>query len=213
MLVRRSVIIATIVLALGVGCSNDKEDKASTGAVSSSVTSAPGSASTSAPVSTQAPNAGSDLSKGPPYNRTAGPSGSGCTPASPDKLTPGWWAGRIKNVQGNTVFDFDLVCWFSGQAAIKAGGEDDAGPVEDDYYVRNSESKLLLLGFPSANAPATCVGDANEPFQCTAGEVLALYATGQSSGTINGRQVTAFPTVWLHFTGDVPDYLYMQFTP
>ncbi|HUQ62343.1 MAG TPA: hypothetical protein VM121_01140 [Acidimicrobiales bacterium] len=213
MLVRRPVLMATIVLALASGCSSDNDDKASTGMVTSSVTSAPGPGATSLPPSTQASTGATNLSKGPPYDRVNGPSGSGCTPASPDKLTPGWWAGRIKNVQGNTTFDFDLVCWFAGQAAIKAGGEDDAGPVEDDYYVRDADSKLLLLGFSSANTPATCVGDANEPFQCTVSEVLALYASGQLSGTINGKQVTAFSTVWLHFSGDAPDYLYMQFTP
>jgi hypothetical protein len=133
------------------------------------------------------------------------PPGSGTLPA-------GWWAGKISKVTG-TSFGFDVVCWFSGQAAIKAGGEDDAGPVEDDYYVRNSDPTLFSESFSSGSAPATCVGDANKPFACTVGEVLALYGSGRSSGTIGGQEVTAFSTVWLHVTGETPDYLYMQFTP
>jgi hypothetical protein len=206
------VAVLAVALALTGSCSDDEPDTASVrpapGAVSPTVAS---TAPSTAP-SPDGSSTGSELAKGPPYERKSGPSGSGCTPPVGSSLPAGWWAGKIKNVNG-TSFDFDVVCWFTGQAAIKAGGEDDAGPVEDDYYVRNSEPSLHSESFVSGAAPATCVGDANEPFACTVGDVLALYASGRTTGTIKGREVTAFSTAWLHVTGDTADYLYMQFTP
>jgi hypothetical protein len=206
------IAVLSVALVLTASCSDDYPDTAS---VRPAPVGASSTVASAAPSTASAPDGsptGSGLAKGPPYERKAGPSGSGCTPPASGALAPGWWAGKIKNVNGPS-FDFDVVCWFAGQAAIKAGGEDDAGPVEDDYYVRNSDPTTYSERFPSATAPATCVGDANQPFGCTVGDVLALYASGSTSGTIGGKEVTAFSTVWVHVTGDAPDYLYMQFTP
>ncbi|HEX8770274.1 MAG TPA: hypothetical protein VF711_05855 [Acidimicrobiales bacterium] len=204
--------IAVVTVAVVTGCSGDKAEKALVRPVPTTV-----DPTIASPVSSTAPLApgsstGSELAKGPPYERKSGPSGSGCTPPGAGSLPAGWWAGKIKNVNG-TSFDFDVVCWFAGQAAIRAGGEDDAGPVEDDYYVRNSDPMLYSEHFPSNTAPATCVGDANQPFPCTVGDVLAFYGRGTTTGTIGGKEVTAFSTVWLHVTGETPDYLFMQFIP
>lgn len=216
---RRPGTLGTVIVSLGLvaasvvaGCSDDTGKDAAARAAPAPTSTPPAPSASSTPAPTTVPATGADLSKGPPYDRKAGPSGSGCTPPDGADLPAGWWAGRISNVTGNS-FDFDVVCWFVGQAAIKAGGEDDAGPVEDDYYVRNSDPKRYRETFALASTPATCVGDDNRPFTCTVGDVLALYATAQVSGTVGGRQVTAFPTVWLHVTDREPDFLYMQFTP
>ncbi|MDQ6909467.1 MAG: hypothetical protein M3Z84_01585 [Actinomycetota bacterium] len=212
MSIQRAVSLAVVAVVLAVGCSNDKADKAAARSVPPTTTTTIAPTGSVSPSVTQTSPAGVDLAKGPPYERKSGPSGSGCTPPRAATLPAGWWAGKIKDVNG-TAFSFDVVCWFSGQAAIKAGGEDDAGPVEDGYYVRNSDPTLYSEAFASGAAPATCVGDANQPFACAVGDVLALYGAGKPMGTIGGRQVTAFSTVWLHVTGETPDYLYMQFTP
>jgi hypothetical protein len=214
MVLRRVAGIAVFAVALAVtaGCSDDAPETASVRPAPVAVSSTVASTAPSTPPAAEGSSSGSELAKGPPYERKAGPSGSGCTPPASGALPAGWWAGKIKNVYA-TSFDFDVVCWFSGQAAIKAGGEDDAGPVEDDYYVRNSDPSPHSESFASATLPATCVGDSNEPFACTVGDVLALYGSGRTTGTISGKEVTAFSTVWLHVTADRPDYLYMQFTP
>lgn len=212
MSIQRSVSFAVVAVVAAVGCSNGRATKAVARSVPPTTTTTIAPTDSVAPSVTQASPSGNELAKGPPYNRTSGPSGSGCTPPRATTLPEGWWAGKVRNVSG-TSFSFDVVCWFSGQAAIKAGGEDNAGPVEDDYYVRNSDPTLYSEAFASGAAPATCVGDANQPFACTVGDVLALYGAGKPMGTIGGREVTAFSTVWLHVTGETPDYLYMQFTP
>lgn len=205
---------AAVAALMAASCSSDKESKSSATLTTVSSTVAPPAttATTAAPPTTATPG-GDSLSKGPPYERTSGPSGSGCTPpARIAELPAGWWAGKLSAVQA-TTFDFDLRCWFSGQAAIKAGTEDGNGPVEDDYYVRDAHQRFRE-SFSSASTRASCVGDANEPFACTVGDVLALYGNGSTSGKVGGREVTAFPTVWLHVdAAGRPDYLYMQFTP
>jgi hypothetical protein len=62
--------------------------------------------------------------------------GSGCTPG-PGKLPDGEWFGYVVTTKANEI-EFDLACWFSGDAAIRASKEDgQESPPPNDYYVRN----------------------------------------------------------------------------
>ena len=41
--------------------------------------------------------------------------------------------------------EFDLACWFTGEAAVEAAAEDGAEPPPNDYYVRNENSQTRSL--------------------------------------------------------------------
>jgi hypothetical protein len=62
--------------------------------------------------------------------------GSGCTPGGGD-LPDGEWFGYLVETSPSAL-EFDLACWFTGEAAIRAAEEDGAeSPPPNDYYVRN----------------------------------------------------------------------------
>lgn len=70
--------------------------------------------------------------------------GSGCSPGEGD-LPDGEWYGGVADVEGNTI-DFDLACWFSGDAAARAAAEDgEESPPPNDYYVRNENPTVRPL--------------------------------------------------------------------
>lgn len=63
--------------------------------------------------------------------------GSGCTPGD-GPLPDGDWYGLVTS-RRNDSLDFDLACWFTGDAAVQASAEDgEESPPPNDYYVRNS---------------------------------------------------------------------------
>ncbi len=41
--------------------------------------------------------------------------------------------------------EFDLACWFTGEAAVVAAAEDGAEPPPNDYYVRNENPQIRSL--------------------------------------------------------------------
>ena len=41
--------------------------------------------------------------------------------------------------------EFDLACWFTGEAAVAAAAEDGAEPPPNDYYVRNDNPQIRSL--------------------------------------------------------------------
>ncbi len=86
--------------------------------------------------------------------------GSGCTPGS-DELPDGEWFGYVVSATADTV-DFDLACWFTGDAAVLAAAEDgDESPPPNDYHVRNENPMLRTVGVSPAVevAAMTNVGD------------------------------------------------------
>jgi len=153
-----------------------------------------------------------NLPKGPTYNTKSGPSGSGCSPPNGTSLPDGWWAGEIKKVSG-TAIDLDLVCYFVGDAAVKAAKEDKAPTPTDDTYIRNQSPTTFKETFASASVPASCAGESPTTFLCQVGNLLDLYASGNTSGQVGGQKVVAFPTVWVHVSKGGADYLYQQFHP
>jgi hypothetical protein len=68
-------------------------------------------------------------------------SGSGCTPGT-DVLPDGEWFGYVDSATAE-VLEFDLACWFTGDAAILAAAEDgEESPPPNDYYIRNVNPDL-----------------------------------------------------------------------
>lgn len=77
-----------------------------------------------------------------------GASGSGCTPGEGD-LPDGEWYGLVAGAT-ETHIEFDLACWFTGEAAVKAAAEDgEESPPPNDYYVRNANPELRNVAVDS----------------------------------------------------------------
>jgi hypothetical protein len=75
--------------------------------------------------------------------------GSGCTPGTPDDLPDGTWFGYAVAAT-DTTMDFDLACWFSGDAAVLAAAEDgEESPPPNDYHIRNENPALRTLDVAS----------------------------------------------------------------
>ncbi len=213
----RVIGVTTVAVALSVlaGCGGGSDKKSSTPTTAKATTATTAKNSGTAPPTTSAkisPASATDLPKGPTYKTSSGPSGSGCSPPKGTSLPAGWWAGEIKKVDG-TAIDLDVVCYFTGGAAVKAAKEDKAPAPTDDVYIRNQSPTTFRETFASASVPASCVGDANKTFGCSIGPLLSLYGSGNTTGQVGGQQVVAFPTVWVHVGKGGADYLYQQFHP
>ena len=94
---------------------------------------------------------------------------AGPATTEPAELTDGRHPAYIKSVDaaGQTV-TFDLIQFFTGEAATKAAAEDgEESPPPNDYYIRNVNSRLRTLPV-KAGAPITV-------------NVLAAQATGSAT--------------------------------
>lgn len=81
----------------------------------------------------------------PPSDTNDLASGSGCKPGTEAGLPDGEWYGYIVDLDATTV-EFDLACWFTGDAAIAAADEDGAeSPPPNDYYIRNENETVRPL--------------------------------------------------------------------
>lgn len=73
-----------------------------------------------------------------------GAEGSGCS-APEGELPDGLWYGLVETADDDSI-EFDLACWFVGQAAADAAAEDGAeSPPPNDYYVRNDSSRTRTV--------------------------------------------------------------------
>lgn len=85
----------------------------------------------------------------PPTDTNDLASRSGCKPGSETTLPDGEWYGYIVDLNASEI-EFDLACWFSGDAAVRAADEDgDESPPPNDYYVRNESEAVRSLGVDS----------------------------------------------------------------
>lgn len=134
------------------------------GAVDEPATSLPGTtdvpATTAAPPTTVTePSASTTISSG----TDSLAEGSGCTPGEGD-LGDGRWFGYVAGVGADSL-EFDLACFFSGEAAALAAAEDGAeSPPPNDYYVRNANDQIRavdvdpateVLWYPNVGDPTT----------------------------------------------------------
>ncbi len=142
-------IIGMISLALVTACSGSSGGEAGT-TTSAATTAAPTvtttttthpTAITTTPATTTATTIGvSSTTTAPPD----GPSGSGCTPGDAVVLPEGEWYGVVVSASESGI-EFDLACWFTGDAAVVAAAEDGGEPPPNDYYVRNESSQIRSL--------------------------------------------------------------------
>ncbi len=89
-----------------------------------------------------------------------GPLGSGCSPGDGATLPEGEWFGFVLATSAGGI-EFDLACWFTGQAAIDAAAEDgEESPPPNDYFVRNQNTQtrslavspdVLVLWYPTGD--------------------------------------------------------------
>jgi hypothetical protein len=170
-----AVSFFAVVSMLGlVACGSD-DDSSGGGAAQS--TSAPGT--TSAPATTAAP-AGQQ--------------------AEPAQLADGRHPVIVKqvNVGGRTV-TFDLIQWFSGDAATKAAAEDgEESPPPNDYYTRNVNPRLRTLPVtPDARLSLTRMtlnqggGDASANVEV---DLATIQASGRDHlfwATVQGGRIVA----------------------
>ena len=80
--------------------------------------------------------------------------GSGCTPGT-DHLPDGIWYGTVVEA-GPDQLDFDLACWFVGDAATAAAAED-GEPPPNDFYIRNTSARIRQLRI-AEDTPVTWYG-------------------------------------------------------
>jgi hypothetical protein len=222
--VRTTRLLAAVVSAavlLTAACGGDDDDgqagdnagKAALGTTTTTEEASTTTSTTTESTTTSTTGEASELAEGPNYVSSGGPSGAGCTPGERDTLPDGWWAGEVTSVQEVSI-DFDLICFFTGDAAVEAADEDGA-EVTNDYYVRNNNERTFRVEFPSGTTPATCVSSDATTFPCQVDDVLTLYRTTDVTATtiVDGRSMLPYPLVWVHVTGGSGDYFYMQYTP
>ena len=153
-----------VVVTLLVACSSDDGITATTGPpdatttpLESTTTTTPPDATTTTSPTTTAPVT---TTSGPDSNSLA--EGSGCTPGTTDGLPDGEWFGYVEDATRNEL-DFDLACWFTGENAAQAAGEDgEESPPPNDYYVRNANAAIRTLAL-GAGAGVTWMPNPGDP--------------------------------------------------
>jgi hypothetical protein len=223
----RSLGLATaaIVVALvAAGCGSDDTATTTTSAATTQApattavpTTAAPTTTTIAPTSTTAPptttapvttvtttttTAAPTTTSAPDTNALA--DGSGCTPGTADSLPDGEWFGYVSDADASTL-DFDLACWFTGDAAAQAAAEDgEESPPPNDYYVRNVNPALRTLDV-APSAQVTWLPNPGDPST----ETTVTYADW-----LVGRTGRAYqPGVWLTVGGGAITEFFEQYVP
>ncbi len=115
--------------------------------------------------------------------------GSGCTPGT-DELADGEWFGYVDAVAAETL-EFDLACWFSGDAAVLASAEDgEESPPPNDYYIRNVNPQLRSVTI-AADAEVAWLPNVGDPTS----EETVVYASWVAGRELRGVELQ--PGVWL----------------
>ncbi|HEY7469236.1 MAG TPA: hypothetical protein VIC07_06880 [Acidimicrobiia bacterium] len=144
------------------GSSTTIAEQASTTSPATTTSSPPASTTSTAGVTTTFGGTATTTAENPD-----GAEGSGCAPGSDTSLPDGRWYGYVISSTETTI-DFDLACWFSGEAAIDAAAEDgEESPPPNDYYVRNENDRTRTIDVP----PET---------------VVVFYPTGDPTGETSG---------------------------
>lgn len=130
-------------------------------------------------------------------------SGSGCTPGT-DTLPDGIWYGLV-TVAGERALDFDLACWFDGDAAIAAAAEDgEESPPPNDYYTRNASHRIRSVPVPS-DIPVKWYPMIGDPTS----ETTVTYAEWRT--VRDGRELQL--AVWLEVDGGTVVSIHEQWVP
>jgi hypothetical protein len=174
---------ATLTTALLIAsCANTAEpiDETSTTSPNTTLVSP---TTTAAPPTTNAPATTSTS----PSSVVDEAEGSGCTPG-PSQLADGEWFGYVVAATESDL-DFDLSCWFIGDAATRAAAEDgEESPPPNDYYIRNTNETPRTLDV-SADTEVVWYPEPGDP---------TSEATVAYSGWIEAIEDREFlPMVWL----------------
>lgn len=135
----RTVLTGTVVALAVVACT-------SAGPIESPTTTPPTEApSTSTVPNTTVPNTTQSTPTTPPSEPVVPPTdASNCNPGT-EGLGDGMWFGFVVDATSTTI-EFDLACWFGGQAAVEAAAEDgQESPPPNDYYIRNENPATRRL--------------------------------------------------------------------
>jgi hypothetical protein len=138
------VVIALLLLIVG-GCGDGSTVSVSTTSPTQTTSSSAAVTSTTSPPATTTTTQAVTTTVGTATTvpattttvETGGAEGSGCSPGTTASLPDGRWFGLVTMTNSDSI-EFDLACWFSGQAAVEAAAEDgEESPPPNDYYVRN----------------------------------------------------------------------------
>jgi hypothetical protein len=141
---------------------------------------------------------------------TAAPAPTTAAPATgePAVLEDGRHPVYLKTVDpGRRTITFDLIQFFSGDAATKAAAEDgEQSPPDNDYYIRNVNSRLRTLPV-AADAPITAntltaqsSGSATKNVSLTLDELAGYFPTRGADPfwiTVDQGQVTKMAQQYL----------------
>lgn len=128
--------------------------------------------------------------------------GSGCTPG-PGDLPDGRWFGLIDATTGDSI-EFDLACWFSGDAADEAAAEDDEEAPNNGYYVRNENPALRTVDV-AADADVVWYPNAGDP----ASEEIVGFADWTTGMTARGIELG----VWIEVSDGEITSIQEQWVP
>jgi len=218
------VLLALVVVLLATSCGDDTADsttstEATTTSSAASTTTTTATTSTEpATTSTEATAATAETSTTQAETATSSTTtvattttvdvnalaeGSGCTPGTTD-LGDGTWFGYVESATAAEL-EFDLACWFTGDAAATAAAEDgEESPPPNDYYVRNQNPQLRTI--PVAG-PANVTWMPNPGDPSTADTVTyADWLTGRATRDYQ-------PGVWLTIAGGETVAILEQFVP
>jgi len=150
-----AAIALTLVACTGASTSTTEQEPPTT-STSPTTTDAPSTSTTEAAPSTTAPATATTSPGG-----NDGAEGSGCTPG-PGALPDGEWFGFVV-ASDDAELEFDLACWFTGDAAVEAAAEDgEESPPPNDYYVRNVNETLRTVSV-AADTDVTWYPEVGDP--------------------------------------------------
>ena len=141
---KRKVMAVLLGSALLASCAGPGADVVETTEPSASSTAPTAVTTTTVPMSTTSASPGTSS---PPTTVPDGDgaSGSGCSPGDAATLPEGEWFGLVVATSAGAI-EFDLACWFTGDAAIDAAAEDgEESPPPNDYYMRNENPQSRSL--------------------------------------------------------------------
>jgi hypothetical protein len=128
--------------------------------------------------------------------------GSGCTPGS-GALPDGTWFAFVDRATASELV-FDLACWFTGDAAVRAAAQDGhPSPPENDYYVRNDSTRLRTV---------TARGDTTVAWYRQYGDPTTEVVTGYAEWLAARPEAPPFG-VWLDVSGGTVSRIAEQWTP
>ncbi len=142
-----------VLAVLAVGCQQEAEDGT-----------APTTNDTTAAATTEPDPAPTDETVSAPVGEL--PSASECAPGETNGLPDGLWFGYVVDADSASI-EFDLACWFTGEAAIVAAAED--GEEEEppnDYYIRNQNDRVRSVAVASG-AEVEWLPNAGDPQSAT----------------------------------------------